>query len=156
MSLPRAFETRIPPPVITVTFGAAMWVLARYVSIGRFAEHPPWIAAIALFVLGFAVALWGVIAFRVHRTTVNPLRPEQASSLVTGGIYRITRNPMYLGMAILLVGWAVALAHLGTLPLVAAFVLTLTRVQIIPEERILQAKFGTEFEAYRRRVRRWI
>ena len=90
------------------------------------------------------------------RTTVNPLRPEKASSLVTSGIFRLTRNPMYLGLALIV---AAAAAWYGNLLggfVVPMFVLYINRFQIVPEERALAAKFGTAFDAYRSRTRRWI
>jgi protein-S-isoprenylcysteine O-methyltransferase Ste14 len=107
-------------------------------------------------VIGLASGASGVMAFRRHRTTTNPIRIDAASSLVTGGVYRLTRNPMYLGLALLLSAWAAYLgtpwALLGPLGLVVF----LTRFQIIPEERVMLGKFGAAYDAYRRRVRRWI
>ena len=98
----------------------------------------------------------GLIAFLRARTTPNPLQPQQASTLVTDGIYRCTRNPMYLGMALALLGWAGWLAHplaLACIPLAMAW---LQRFQIQPEERILEQRFGEAFRRYRQRVRRWL
>lgn len=106
--------------------------------------------------IGTAVALAGVIEFRRARTTVDPMRPERASALVSSGIYRVTRNPMYLGFALILVGWIVALRCLPALPIAAVFVLYLDRVQIPPEEAALQACFGSAFDEYASRVRRWL
>jgi protein-S-isoprenylcysteine O-methyltransferase Ste14 len=106
--------------------------------------------------LGILIAGAGLVAFRRARTTANPMRPETASSLVTSGVYRWTRNPMYLGWLPILVGWAVYLQHPVPLLVVPLFMLYLTRFQIVPEERALAANFGTQFEAYRKRVRRWL
>ena len=100
--------------------------------------------------------LAGVVSFRASRTTINPLKPDEASALVTGGIFRFTRNPMYLGMAFVLFAWA---THLGNPWLVVGplvFALYITRFQIIPEERALLANFGELFVAYKARVRRWL
>ena len=99
--------------------------------------------------------LLGLLAFFRRGTTINPLRPAKASALVTGGIYRITRNPMYVGMAFLLAGWAVWLGALWPFLGPVLFVAYLTRFQILPEERILRGKFA-EFDAYATRVRRWL
>ena len=98
----------------------------------------------------------GILAFRASRTTINPLKPERSSSLVVGGIYRITRNPMYVGMAFLLLAWAVHLSAWLSFTGILAFVLYITRFQIRPEERALQRIFGEAFNAYCARVRRWL
>ncbi|HMN56588.1 MAG TPA: isoprenylcysteine carboxylmethyltransferase family protein [Ottowia sp.] len=160
----RWYEGRVPPPVIDAACAALMWVLARALpgaqlwpmgnTIGDSAAVT--IAALALAAVGGTLALAGVAAFRRARTTVNPMAPERARALVTGGVYRFTRNPMYLGMLWVLAGWAVwlgnAAAWLG-LPLSMAL---LTGLQIAPEERVLRARFGAEFERYAARVRRWL
>lgn len=112
--------------------------------------------ALLLAAAGGAVALAGLLAFRQARTTFNPLAPQQASALVTGGIYRYTRNPMYLGMLAVLAGWGVWLGNAASwlgLPLSMA---VLTVLQIRPEERILRARFGAAFDVYAARVRRWL
>jgi protein-S-isoprenylcysteine O-methyltransferase Ste14 len=101
------------------------------------------------------VALGG-IAFRRARTTTNPLKPEAASSLVIAGVYRYTRNPMYVGVACVLVGWAVYRGSLPAFVVPVLFVLFITRFQIIPEERVLSAKFGPKFAEYQAKVRRWL
>ena len=114
-------------------------------------------------VLAFPVAAVGVVLdaiallyFFRSRTTVNPLKPASASVLVTGGIYRVTRNPMYLGLATLLLAWAIYLGNFAALAGVPFFILYMNRFQIASEERALEARFGAEYAAYRRRVRRWL
>lgn len=145
-------EHRIPPPLVAIISGLLMWLAVRPIAPlgGRL-----WLALLVVLA-GAAVCLAGVASFSRARTTVNPLKPESASSLVVAGIYRHTRNPMYLGFAIILLGWCVflgsALAVLG----VAAFVLYIGRFQIRPEERALRELFGAEFEAFCGRVRRWV
>ena len=95
-------------------------------------------------------------AFWRQRTTVNPHTPERTSALVTGGIYRLTRNLMYLGMALFLAAWALWLGQLTPWVGIGVYVGYLNRFQIAPEERMLAQKFGAAWEAYRRRVRRWM
>jgi protein-S-isoprenylcysteine O-methyltransferase Ste14 len=112
--------------------------------------------AIVLAVAGGLVALAGVVAFRRHRTTVNPFTPEQSSSLVDGGIYRFSRNPMYLGFLLALVGWWTYLANWVAALLLPVFVAYMNRFQIQPEERALTERFGGEFLAYCKKVRRWL
>jgi protein-S-isoprenylcysteine O-methyltransferase Ste14 len=133
-----------------------MWLVAR-ISPSLAVNLPGrLVAALALAAAGAAVALAGVAEFRRVRTTVNPLRPEKASALVTSGVFRWTRNPMYLGLALALLGWAAFLAHpLGVLG-VPAFVVWMSRWQIPSEERALEALFGEECARYRTRVRRWL
>lgn len=112
--------------------------------------------AVATGAIGILIDLAGLFQFLRARTTINPLRPQNASALVTGGIYRWTRNPMYLGMATLLLAWGVWLANAGALAVISLFVAYLNRFQIAPEEGALQDRFGDEFAAYRARVRRWL
>ncbi len=158
--MPRWLEHRIPPPLIDAACALLMWALAR--ALPQAQLWPPGGsagvvgAALALAALGGAVALAGTLEFRRAHTTVNPLAPRRASTLVTRGIYRVTRNPMYLGMLGVLAGWAVWLGNIAAwlgLPLSMAL---LTVLQIRPEERILAERFGAEFERYAARVRRWL
>ena len=112
--------------------------------------------AAAFFVVSLVIGLPAVLGFRRAKTTVNPLKPEASTALVTGGIYRWTRNPMYLAMLLLLLAWACIVSNWAALAMLPLFVAYLNRFQIAPEERALQARFGAEFESYRRKVRRWL
>ena len=114
------------------------------------------VAGLFLMAAGIALDLATALAFRRHRTTINPLHPEKTSRLVTGGIYRISRNPMYVGMALLLLAWAVYLQSPAALLGIGGFIAYITRFQIIPEESLLAQHFGADFETYRQRVRRWL
>ena len=87
---------------------------------------------------------------------MNPIKASAASSLVTGGVYRFTRNPMYLGLSITLMGWAVFLSNPLALLAVPLFVLYMEKFQINPEERVLSSLFGAEYAAYEEKVRRWL
>lgn len=149
-------ENRIPPPIVAVCAAAIMLGAAWIVPALTF-EHP-WRVPLAIIVaaVGGSLDLAALARFLRARTTINPLKPGNASALVSGGIYRFTRNPMYLGLAALLLAWAIYLANLAALGVLPLFVLYLNRFQIAPEERALQARFGAEFEAYRARVRRWL
>lgn len=149
-------EHKIPPPVVALVFGICMWFAAQ---LGLQINLPLWIArtltAVTL-ILGLLIPIAGGVGFRKVKTTVNPLQPEQASTLVTSGVFRYSRNPMYLGISLILVAWAIYLSSLGALMLVPVFMLYIDRFQIQPEERVLAAKFGDEFNAYRQSVRRWL
>lgn len=130
-----------------------MWGLARILPLAD-SSFP--IAAIVVALGGLGIAVAGVLEFRRARTTVNPLRPEQASVLVQGGIFRHTRNPMYLGMCLILIAWALWLAEPLALAGPALFVLYMNRFQIGPEENAMRALFGAEYADYQRAVRRWL
>jgi protein-S-isoprenylcysteine O-methyltransferase Ste14 len=150
------FEKRIPPPLVAALFAAAMWLIARWLPELAFQFPGRKIVGVAAVAAGVVPVAAGVEKFIGARTTVNPLRPETASSLVTGGVFGLTRNPMYLGLALALFGWVLWLGNGACALLLAGFVGYITRFQIIPEERALRAHFGEPFEAYTRRVRRWL
>lgn len=152
----RFLELRIPPPAVGLTVAAGMWAVARLVPSVAIPSLVRLLVAAVLFAAGIAVALGGVVSFRRIRTTVNPLKPETTTALAVTGVYAFTRNPMYLGMALVLLAWAVFLASPWTLAGPAIFMAYITRFQIVPEERALTALFGESFAAYRRRVRRWL
>jgi protein-S-isoprenylcysteine O-methyltransferase Ste14 len=95
------------------------------------------------------------VTFRQAKTTVNPLKPH-ASSLVTWGVYAISRNPMYLGGLIMLLGWAIFLSNALAFLFLPIYVLYLNRFQITPEERVLTSLFGQTYVAYQARARRWL
>jgi protein-S-isoprenylcysteine O-methyltransferase Ste14 len=151
-----ALDRRVPPPLLAILFAAAMWVAARLLPdlTVRFSGQA--LAAILALVAGVEAIAAAWAQFLQARTTVNPVHPERATSLMTGGVFGLTRNPMYLGLALALLGWMLWLGNGASALLLAGFVGYLTRFQIIPEERALRANFGEQFAAYARRVRRWI
>lgn len=152
----RALELKIPPGVVWLLWGASMWLLSR--AAPAFGFNPPArnVVAGVLVAAGLLISALGVVSFRRARTTVNPLKPATASSLVVSGVYRWTRNPMYLGFLIVLTGWAYFLSNVLGFLLLPAFILYLNRFQILPEEKALASVFGDEFTAYKLRVRRWL
>lgn len=149
-------ELKVPPPAVLLVTGALMWFVARalpqfgYVFPGRD------LCAAAIACAGIITGAVGVIAFKRARTTLNPMKPELSASLVVSGIYARTRNPMYLGLLLILTGWAVYLSNILVFLLLPAFVLYLNRFQIEPEERALAKLFGQSFAAYQARSRRWL
>jgi len=152
----RALELKVPPPIVAVLVGAAMWVAADLMPAALLTGQWRLISALVCAAFGVIVALLGFLALRQANTTINPVNPEKASSIVTGGIYSHTRNPMYLGLTALLVGWAVWLSIPWVFLGPVAFMLYLTRFQIVPEERVMSSKFGREYDEYRKLVRRWL
>lgn len=149
-------ELRIPPPLVGLVLAVAGWAAAPLGPVMAELAGPRRLLALALLAAGLGVELSGVWAFARARTTVNPLRPERARALVTGGVYRITRNPMYLGMVLLLLAWAVQLGAALALLAPPLFIAYIGRFQIRPEEQRLQALFGDAYRAYCARVRRWL
>lgn len=149
-------EHTIPPPAVAVFVAAGMWTVAGTGPQLALTPGPMYLAVTALVTAGLAFSLLGVWAFRASRTTVNPLKPERASALVTDGVYRLTRNPMYVGMAFVLLAWAVYLSAMLPFVGIAVFVAFITRLQIVPEERVLHGRFGDTYAAYAARVRRWL
>lgn len=149
-------EARIPPPVIAAVAALVTWLIARWTP--QLVLDVEWRAnaAIGVAAIGVATVVAGAIQFHRARTTLTPLDPGAASSLVVTGIYRYTRNPMYLGLAIVLLAWTIYLSHPLSALGVIAFAAYIHRFQIIPEERALRALFPGAFEAYARDVRRWI
>ena len=148
-------EHKVPPPIFGLLCAIGMWWTSpgfHWYAVGTLRYS---LAGLVLLVgLGFDVL--GLLAFQRARTTVNPLRPGKASALVATGVYRITRNPMYVGMALLLCAWAVVLGFLAALAGPLVFVLFITRFQIVPEERVLSAKFGENYTRFCQQVRRWL
>jgi protein-S-isoprenylcysteine O-methyltransferase Ste14 len=149
-------EHRIPPPALAVIFAAAMWGLSKLAPGVAASLAARVIVAVPVVLIGAAFSVAGMLSFRRAGTTINPLKPEAATSFVSSGIYRVTRNPMYVGLAICLLGWTIYLGSPWALAGVAAFVLYIDRFQVRPEERALATLFGPEYEAYKARVRRWL
>jgi len=134
----------------------AMWSMARLESQILLEPALRIGLLLALNVIALIFGAGGLIAFRRAKTTINPVQIDQASHVVTSGIYRVTRNPMYVGLTALLTMWAVQLAAPWTLLGPVFFGVFTHWFQILPEERIMSAKFGKEYDDYRKRVRRWI
>jgi len=151
-----SLELKVPPLLVALILGVLMWLVARLTPGLTVAIPSVEIVAGAVLLTGVVIALAGVVAFRRARTTVDPTRPDNASAVVTGGIYALTRNPMYVGFLLALVAWAIWLGNLPAALGLPAFVKYMNRFQILPEERFLGGKFGDPYAAYLLRVRRWI
>ena len=149
-------ELKIPPVAVALITAACMWLAVRAVPDFDvpFPGHV-FVSGVVALSGGF-IALLGVVAFSRAGTTVNPMKPRSSSSLVVTGIYSVTRNPMYLGLLLVLLAWAIYLANALTVLFLPGFVWYMGRYQIEPEEKALASLFGQEFAAYAARVRRWI
>ena len=152
----KSLELKVPPPLVAAIIAVAMWGISRVTPLLEVATAYRVWAAIAVAATGGFLSIGGVVAFRRARTTVNPMKPESASSLVGSGVYRITRNPMYVGLLLVLIAWATFLAAPLALPGPLAFLLYIGRFQIALEEAALTKLFGTEYAEYKAKVRRWL
>lgn len=153
--MPR-LELCIPPPVVAALVAVLMW-FSRIAAPALDFDFPGrFVAIVVLVVAGFLVGGIALSLFSRARTTVNPLKPRESTALVTRGVYRWTRNPMYLGMLVVLLAWALFVANWLAFAGLPLFMLYIDRFQIRPEERVLRERFGTQFEDYCGRVRRWL
>jgi protein-S-isoprenylcysteine O-methyltransferase Ste14 len=147
----------IPPLALVGLLALLMWLAARAFPLAGMSLPGRGFICAATGVAGLVLCALGVLPFRRAGTTVDPTRPERASALVTTGIYRVTRNPMYLGMLLVIAAWGLCLANaVGLILAPLAFVLYLDRVQIPREERALATTFGSDYAEYASRVRRWL
>jgi len=149
-------ELKIPPVALVIIFALVMW-LGSVFAPGFNVQFPfrsivEWVFGL----LGVIVAAFGVREFKRAKTTVNPTKPQSTSSLVRTGIYSRTRNPMYLGFFLILVGWSIVPANLLAFLVLPGFVIYMNHFQIKPEERALESIFGDDFKAYCVEARRWI
>lgn len=149
-------ELKIPPVLQVILFALAMWVLAKALPAVDLSIPVRSELFALLGFSGFAIAFAGLLEFGKANTTIDPRFPRESARLVVGGVYRISRNPMYLGMALALIGYGINLANGAAFLMIPVFVLYMSRFQIVPEERVMLEKFGRQYQAYTARVRRWI
>ncbi|WP_057830008.1 methyltransferase family protein [Colwellia sp. TT2012] len=149
-------ENKIPPPLVALLIAAAMWGVSKFTAILALTATVKYSMVLGFVLAGVFFALSGAISFRLAKTTVNPLKPDTASSLVTSGVYQFTRNPMYVGFVALLFAWASYLASAWGIALIALYIVYIQRFQIVPEERALSAIFKVEFSDYKAKVRPWL
>lgn len=144
------------PLVQAIVLACLAWFAAR--SLPQFDFALPLLVPVSSLVMavGVVILFLAVRAFVVRGTTIDPLHPERAEKLVTTGLFRLSRNPMYLGMLLLLSGVALGLGNWISLFAPVLFIVSINVLQIKPEEIALQRKFGEEYENYCRRTRRWI
>jgi protein-S-isoprenylcysteine O-methyltransferase Ste14 len=152
----QSLELKIPPPVIAALIAITMWGISLVTPLLEIFTQYRVPVAIAIALAGIAFNVTGITSFRQAQTTINPMKPESASSLVCTGIYRVTRNPMYVGFLFVLMAWAAFLSSPWALLGPLAFFLYISRFQIAPEERILSSLFGTEYVHYKAKVHRWL
>jgi len=149
-------ELKIPPLVVFLGFAGFIWLLSIAVPWAAFALPAKKPIALAVAALGGLLAGPSIFSFLRARTTLRPEKPGKTTKLMVTGGYAISRNPMYLSLLFVLIGEAVYAANFAAVVPIPFFVAYLNRFQIMPEERALTSLFGSEFEAYSKRVRRWL
>ena len=148
-------KLKIPPPVVTLAFAALMYLLNSIINFEVQLLVQIWLV-VSFLIVASIMLLPAVMEFYKNKTTVNPLKPESASVLVIQGVYRYSRNPMYLGMACILISLFFWIGNPLNIFVFTAYIAYMNRFQIIVEEQALAAIFGEEFELYKTKVRRWI
>lgn len=149
-------QLKIPPPFCAFLMALLMTLPGRS-GFGNFDFPGRTVTAALLLAAAILTAVSGLLGLRALRTTSSPFHPERATALATGGVFRFSRNPIYLGLALALAAWGLRLANIPALAVgPGLFVLWIDRMQILPEERALEALFGDAWSRYRTRVRRWI
>ena len=149
-------KLKIPTPVYALVTAALMWLLNVWLPLVILFKEPWNALGLLIALAGIAIDLLAVIQFRKEGTTINPLRPDDSVKVLENGLYRISRNPMYLGMLLILTGLGVWLGSVTPLLCLPLFVLVITTQQILPEEETLRYKFGQDYLDYMHRVRRWL
>jgi len=149
-------ESKIPPPFVVLIFAVLMWFLRAITPFLSITLIFHLVLGIMIVLLGFSVEVAAILSLSKAKTTADPTHPKNASSLVTTGMYRFTRNPIYLGDFLILIGWAVYLSNLAALVVTPLFILYINRFQIRPEETAMLELFGDQFAEFKSRVRRWI
>jgi len=147
---------KVPPPLQALIVAILMWVVGRQLPGGQLDFTIQLPLAILFAISGIAVVASAMMKFLRASTTVDPFHPEEASHLVVDGIFRFSRNPMYLSLLLLLFGWTIWLGSIFNIALLAGFVWYISTFQIKPEEEVLRSLFGENYEHYCSSVRRWI
>ena len=147
-------NNKIPPPIVTFICGIAIYFSKSFFN--QFFSYSNNRISLFLLILGLVVFISAVKSFNKQKTTINPLEPRKASSLVVSGIFRFSRNPMYLGMLIILLSISFKFNLLGGIIISLLFFIFITKFQIYPEEEAMNELFGDKFTQYSNTTRRWI
>ncbi|EAR01581.1 methyltransferase family protein [Maribacter sp. HTCC2170] len=148
-------KLRIPPVLVFVIFSSLMYLLSRFLPFGNFEFFGRVFIIFFLLVIATIVAVFSLVQFFSSKTTVDPRKPDEASVLVVNGIYKYTRNPMYLALLLVLLAWGIWLGNAFNTILAAGFVAYMNKFQIFPEEEALAYKFPKDYRHYCTQVRRW-
>lgn len=148
-------KLKLPPVVVLSMFAGLMYLLAEFLPFGDFVFFGQQYLMLGLVAFAFMIGVFAILQFVSSKTTVDPMAPNKAAKLVTSGLYKFSRNPMYLAMLLLLLAFGIWLGNAFNTLLAAGFVAFMNRFQIIPEEEALKQLFGKEYQDYVARVRRW-
>lgn len=148
-------KLKIPPVVVFLVFGALMYALQKLLPVGYFDFFGRRYLMYGLVVIASSIGLISVLQFIKSKTTVSPVKPDEASKLVTNGLYQFSRNPMYLSMLLLLLALGLYFGNAFNILIAAGFVMYMNKFQIIPEEEVLLNLFGKEYKHYCALTRRW-
>ena len=146
---------KIPPAFVFLFFAAAMYLLATFLPVGYFDFFGRYLLIKVLLSMAILLGVISLLQFFRSKTSIDPMNPSKAGKLVTKGLYNYSRNPMYLTLLIILLAWGLWLGNAFNTVIAAAFVAYMNKFQIVPEEEILQRKFGKVYEKYKIKVRRW-
>jgi protein-S-isoprenylcysteine O-methyltransferase Ste14 len=149
-------ELKVPPVAVTIIAGTAMWLVSVVLPKMRLCDTFHAAMVVIFAAIGAAFGITGLLSFSKAKTTFDPMKPDSSTSLVTSGIYSITRNPMYVGLLSILTAWCFFIESAYALLLLAAFITYMNKFQIEPEERALRSIFGDVYDGYALRVRRWL
>ena len=152
----KMLEHKIPPPIVALLCVGLAWLLPAWLGLIAIPNVMRLVLITLCVVTGLGISFSGMREFRKAKTTVNPIKINDGSSLVSSGIFNYTRNPMYLGLLVVQIGWVVYLANPISVLAPIVFVLFINRFQIQPEERVMQSLFGSAYDEYKTRVRAWI
>lgn len=147
-------DTKIPPPIVAIFIGVCIYFSRDWLP--QFESDYLFYVGLGCELLAVVINLTAIFSFIKNKTTINPVKPQTATSLVTTGVFAFSRNPMYLGLLLFLIGFSLQVNVVGGMPLLFLFAFYIHMFQIIPEERALAEKFGDEFQEYSKKVRRWI
>ncbi len=148
-------KLKILPPLVMVIFGCFMYLVDRFLPVGEFDFFGRREMSYILLAVGFLLIIVAVFQFIKANTTTDPLHPEKAKHLITGGVFKYTRNPMYLGMLLFLIAFGLHLGNAFNTLLAAGYVYYMNHFQIKREETVLIEQFGKAYLLYLKAVRRW-
>ena len=146
----------IPPPIQALLSAIMMWLISRYFLQANFSLTVINVFALVFLIIAAIIIILSINKFRETKTTISPLKLNKTSSLVSNGIYRYTRNPMYLGLLLMLFSSDLFLKNFISFLILPLFILSITKNQILPEEEALENIFGEKYKNYKKKVRRWI
>ena len=147
-------NNKIPPPIIALV--CALGILFSKPFFKEYSNVNNSSISILFFLIGIACFFFAIKLFKKHNTTISPLKPEKATSLIVSGIYMYSRNPMYLGMLFILISTSIRFNIIGGIISISTFIIYITKFQIIPEEEQLKRIFGEKFLNYKKKTRMWL